>query len=62
MVSHCFLTVVSYKSGDLGFYGCLFKNSIIWVNEIVTKVENAKENKDKEVLVTVLKQHAEKIS
>ena len=40
----------------------VFKNSIIRVNEIVTKVENAKENNDKEVLVTVLKQHAEKIS
>ena len=39
----------------------VFKNSSILVNKIETKVENAKENNDKEVLVTVLKQHAERI-
>ena len=39
----------------------VFKNSSFLVNEIVTKVENATENDDKEVLFAVLKQHVEKI-
>ena len=39
----------------------IFKTSSILAKEIITKVENAKENDDKEVLVTVLKQHTERI-
>ena len=39
----------------------IFKNSSILAKKIITKVENAKENDDKEVLVTALKQHVEKI-
>ena len=39
----------------------IFKNSNILVKEIVTKIQNAKENDDKEVKITVLKQHTEKI-
>ena len=38
-----------------------FINSIILVKEMVTKVENAKENDDKEVLIAVLKQHIDTI-
>ena len=36
-------------------------NSSILVKEMVAKVENAKENDDKEVLITVLKQHTDTI-
>ena len=39
----------------------VFINSSILVKEIVTKIENAKENEDKEVLIVVLKQHVETI-
>ena len=39
----------------------IFKISSILAKEITPEVENAKENDDKEVLVTVLKQHVDKI-
>ena len=39
----------------------IFKNSSIQVKEIVNKIENAKDDDVKEVLVTVLKQHTERI-
>ena len=39
----------------------VFINSSILVKEMVTKVENAKENDDKEVLIAVLKQHIDTI-
>ena len=35
----------------------VFKNSSILINEIVSNVENARENGDAEVLVTNLKEH-----
>ena len=37
----------------------IFKNSSILAKQIITKVENAKENDDKEVLITTLKQHVD---
>ena len=39
----------------------IFINSSILVKEMVAKVENAKENDDKEVLIAVLKQHTDTI-
>ena len=39
----------------------IFINSSILVKEMVAKVENAKENDDKEVPLTVLKQHTDTI-
>ena len=38
----------------------IFKISSILAKEITPEVENAKENDDKEVLVTVLKQHVDR--